>query len=317
MTQYVSKTVSWSTNPLRAPPLLSYSVTQSLSHFVSEVGSLPELPEVETIRCDLEKSVQGKILQAVQLFYNGFVKYPSPDIFISSLAGKKIIGTGRRGKYLFLHLSDNLKLVIHFRMTGRIIYSTVKTVPIKHTHGIFLFKDGGELHFNDVRKFGAMWLVDDTEASLIAGLKSLGPEPLAEEFTVKFLTDICQKSRSKIKSFLLSQKNVAGLGNIYVDEALFRAGLDPHRQTNELAAREIKILWQGIKEVLEEGIKARGTTVSDYVDVQGKTGSFQKSLQVYGRAGQNCFICGSSVQRKKTAGRSSYFCPLCQKSVDS
>ncbi len=278
---------------------------------------MPELPEVETIRSDLEKSVQGKTFQDVELFYSGFIKYPNPNIFISWLTGKKIVGTGRRGKYLFLHLSDNLKLVIHFRMTGRIIYSTVKTIPVKHTHAIFLFKGGGELHFNDVRKFGAMWLLDDTKASLITGLESLGPEPLTEGFTAKFLADLCQKSRSKIKSLLLSQKNVAGLGNIYVDEALFCAGLDPHRQANGLVTEEIQILWQSIRKVLEEGIKARGTTFSDYVDAQGKKGSFQKSLQVYGRAGQKCFTCGSFVQRKKTAGRSSYFCPLCQKSVDS
>ncbi len=274
---------------------------------------LPELPEVETIRRDLEKLIIGKVIKDVKLHYAGFVKYPTPTDFVSRVKDKKVQGIGRRGKYLFIHLSDQYNLIIHLRMTGRIIYSNTKLLPDKHTHGVFQFKEGSELHFHDVRKFGTMWLVNSEEISFVSGLKMLGPEPLEKGFTLEFLTVICKKSRSKIKSLLLSQKAVAGIGNIYADEALFRAGVDPSREGNTLTDREINNLWESVRFVLEEGIKARGTSISDYVDGSGKQGDFQNFLKVYGRKNEPCYVCGKVVLRKKIAGRSSHFCSECQR----
>ncbi len=274
---------------------------------------MPELPEVETIRRDLEVFIQGKVIKDIRLFYDGFIKYPGRDEFVANLTGKEVLGTGRRGKYLFLHLSEDFSLVIHLRMTGRILYYPHGAPVVKHTHGVFLFAGGGELHFHDVRKFGTMWLISPQTLSCIAGLKILGPEPLEAEFSVEGFYRLCQKTRSKIKSVLLSQKAAAGIGNIYADEALFRAGLNPERPADSLNEMEVEKLWAGIRGVLQEGLEARGTSMRDYLDARGSSGSFQDFLRVYGHKGKPCPCCGCTIERKKIAGRSSHYCPACQK----
>jgi formamidopyrimidine-DNA glycosylase len=274
---------------------------------------MPELPEVETIRRDLESIIQGKIIKDVRLYYDGFVKYPGRDAFTANLKGKEVLGTGRRGKYLFLHLSQDMSLVIHLRMTGRILYYPEGTPPLTHTRGVFVFAGGEELHFHDVRKFGTMWLISPATLSCITGLKALGPEPLEAKFSVDFLCRQCQKTRSPIKSLLLSQKAAAGIGNIYADEALFRAGVNPKRPCDTLSKKEVKRLWSGIREVLQEGLDARGTSMRDYLDARGSSGSFQDCLKVYGHKGKPCPRCGCIIEREKIAGRSSHYCPACQR----
>jgi formamidopyrimidine-DNA glycosylase len=274
---------------------------------------MPELPEVETIRRDLENLIQGKAIKDIRLYYDGFIKYPGKDEFVANLTGKKVRATGRRGKYLFLHLSEGFSLVVHLRMTGRILYHPQGAPPDKHTHGVFLFAGGGELHFHDVRKFGTMWLITSETLCCITGLAALGPEPLEEEFSAGGLCQQCQKTRSSIKSLLLSQKAAAGIGNIYADEALFRAGLNPERPADSLNRGEVEKLWAAIREVLQEGLKARGTSMRDYRDATGSSGSFQDFLKVYGHKGKPCPRCGCMIERKKIVGRSSHYCPACQK----
>lgn len=273
---------------------------------------MPELPEVETIRRDLQKLLPGRVIKDVKLYFQGFVKYPSPGEFIARLRGKKILKTGRRGKYLFLYLSGGFRLVVHLRMTGRLLYYPETTPPTSHTRGVFLFSGGDELHFHDVRKFGTMWLVKRETLSRVGGLQGLGPEPLEAEFTPAFLHGRCQKTGRPLKSLLLSQEAAAGIGNIYADEALFKAGLSPDRRADSLNLEEAKKLWAAVRQVLQEGILARGTSRRDYLDAGGRAGSYQECLRVYGRKGQECPHCRCVIERITIAGRSSHFCPACQ-----
>ncbi len=274
---------------------------------------MPELPEVETIRRDLQGLIRGKVIKDVRLMYAGFIRCPSRDEFAANLKDKEVLGTSRRGKYLFLHLAGGLSLIIHLRMTGRLLYYPESTPPDKHTHGVFLFSGGEELHFHDVRKFGTMWLVAPETLSSVGGLEGLGPEPLEDGFTADSLYRRCRETKRAVKSLLLCQKAAAGVGNIYADEALHRAGINPERRADSLTLEEAEKLWAAVRQVLREGINARGTSMSDYLDAGGRPGSYQDHLRVYGHKGQPCPVCRSLIERKKIAGRSSYFCPTCQK----
>lgn len=273
---------------------------------------MPELPEVETIRRDLQKLLPGKVIEDVKLLFPGFVKYPDPGEFVRLCRGKAVLETGRRGKYLFLHLSEGFLLTVHLRMTGRLLYYLKQEPPALHTRGVFSFAGGEELHFHDVRKFGTMWLVEPGGLDRIGGLKALGPEPLKEGFSPAFFQECCRKTTRPIKSLLLSQEAAAGIGNIYADEALFKAGLNPRRRANSLIGEEAEKLRDAIREVLQEGISARGTSRRDYLDAAGRSGSYQDRLKVYGRKGQECPNCRCPIQRVVIAGRSTHFCPACQ-----
>jgi formamidopyrimidine-DNA glycosylase len=273
---------------------------------------VPELPEVETIRRDLQLLLPGKVLRDVHLLFPGFVKYPSPGDFIRLLRGLKVREAGRRGKYLILYLSRGFCLVVHLRMTGRLLYYPGPTPPAAHTRGVFFLSGGEELHFHDVRKFGTMWLVQEEDLHRVGGLAALGPEPLEEGFTPAFLHGCCLKTGRPLKSFLLSQEAAAGVGNIYADEALFLAGLPPQRRADSLSYPEAERLWQALRQALAEGIKSRGTSRRDYLDAAGRAGSYQDRLKVYGRRGEPCPRCGCGIERLRIAGRSSHYCPACQ-----
>ncbi|MHB8158589.1 MAG: DNA-formamidopyrimidine glycosylase, partial [Desulfocucumaceae bacterium] len=184
---------------------------------------MPELPEVETVKRSLEKHITGLTFSEIILIMPKIVKVPAPQSFTENVAGKKIKKIGRRGKYLLIHLSDNNTLVIHFRMTGRLVYSEPGTPPGKHTHAIFKFSNGYELHYSDIRQFGRISLVDTDKLDAAPGLKDLGVEPFSENFTREFLKRELKRRRTKIKPLLLDQTFIAGLGNIYADEALHRA----------------------------------------------------------------------------------------------
>jgi len=274
---------------------------------------MPELPEVETVKKSLEGLITGLIIKDVDLFMPKIVKLPSPQSFTETLAGKTIKKLGRRGKYLLIHLSDKHTLVIHFRMTGRLVYSPPGTSPGKHTHAVFRLSNGHELHFSDMRQFGRMALLETDRLDTLAGLKDLGVEPLSEEFTREFLKKQLKRRRVKIKPLLLDQTFIAGLGNIYADESLHRARINPEKTAVNLTAREIALLYRAIRDVLEEGIANRGTTFRDYVDGMGQTGSNKEALRVYDREDKPCLSCGKPIVRTRLGGRSSYYCPRCQK----
>lgn len=273
---------------------------------------MPELPEVESIKLTLAKNTLGKrIIDAEILWPPAAVSIPGED-FKELIKDKVIEHLDRRGKYLLINLSNGLTMIVHFRMTGRLIYYTEKQPVDKHTHVVF-YLDEGELHYSDIRKFGRIQLVPTRYTSEISSLAKLGPEPLDDSFAFDKLGQRLAKKKTNIKAALLDQTVIAGLGNIYADEALFRAGILPGRNTNSLKVSEIILLYNSICEILNEGINAGGTSFRDYRDADGNRGLFQESLMVYGRGGQNCKACGEILSREKIAGRTTVFCQNCQK----
>lgn len=275
---------------------------------------MPELPEVETIRRSLEPLVRDRVIESVEIHYGGIIKCPEPEIFARLLQNKTIRGIGRRGKYLLFTLSDNYTLIIHLRMTGRLTVAVPGAEPLaKHTHLVFSLSDGRELRFTDQRKFGLVYLVKTGDWSGIKGLCGLGPEPLEEGFTLAGLEEMAKKVKGGLKSFLLNQKRIAGIGNIYADEILFEAGLHPQRRLESLSRDEVGRLYRAIRRKLAEGIEYRGTSFRDYVDGKGEKGGFQEKLQVYDRANEPCVRCGRRLVRIVAAGRGTVFCPHCQR----
>jgi len=299
---------------------------------------MPELPEVETIRRDLAAKIVGRKITSVNILSPKTASHPAA-FFVKALAGRHITKVERRGKLLILALSasrsEYFYLLIHLKMTGQLIYQDKTTkiagghslgrasddsfaasvggkLPNKHTRAIFNLASGGRLFFNDLRKFGYLKLA--TEAELARILKNnYGPEPLSPDFSLPFLTTRLLGKTIKIKAFLLDQKMIAGLGNIYVDESLWAAGVRPNRAAGSLKNAEVKKLRQEINRIIKLAIKHRGTTFSNYVDSRGRHGNFSCFLKVYGRGGEKCPNCGSPVAKIKIAGRGTHYCPSCQK----
>ena len=275
---------------------------------------MPELPEVETVRRSLLPVVLNKPIEAVEVPYERIVQQMEIATFQEQLLGQGFLDLSRRGKYLIFSLERGLELVAHLRMTGKLIYYSDSGIPqAKHTSAIFSFGSQGELRFEDVRKFGTLDLVREGEYTQIKGLDTLGVEPLSQDFTWQFLEDAVKNRSAKIKGFLLDQRHIAGLGNIYVDESLFMAQIHPERTAQSLKRAEIKRLHQAIQEVLTEAILGQGTTLRDYRTGYGREGSFQNRLQIYGKKGEKCPRCGVDLEHKKVAGRTSHYCPACQR----
>jgi formamidopyrimidine-DNA glycosylase len=273
---------------------------------------MPELPEVETIRRTLLALVKGKKIQEVHIFWPKMIQKPVDfEQFCDALIGQTIHDIRRTGKYLKFYFDDYV-LVSHLRMEGRYgLYS--KEDPIeKHTHAIFKFIDQTELRYKDVRKFGTMHLFKLGEEEGAPPLSQLGPEPFSELFTVEYLRETFSKTSRKIKVALLDQTIVAGLGNIYVDEALFRARIHPERLAKDLQLNELKRLHEQIIETLQEAVEKGGSTVRSYINSQGQIGMFQLNLNVYGRNGEPCRECGTSIEKIMVGGRGTHFCPKCQ-----
>ena len=274
---------------------------------------MPELPEVETIRRSLEEKISGLTITSVDIYLEKIVKEPtSVEVFKERVTGKRIEKLDRIGKYLLLHLSDGYVMVIHLRMTGRLLYVAQYEDVTKHTHLIFHVSNSYHLRFVDIRQFGTIYILKEDELKTIKGLAVLGPEPLSDNFTAGFLSEKLHKKAKKIKQVLLEQDVVSGLGNIYADEVLFEAGILPDRKANTLTENEINRLYQSIVEVIKEAICHRGTSFRDYVDGDGEKGDHQNHLKVYQKTNQPCSRCQCHIKKEKIAGRSSHFCPGCQ-----
>ncbi|MGE8206345.1 DNA-formamidopyrimidine glycosylase [Heyndrickxia sp. NPDC080065] len=274
---------------------------------------MPELPEVETIRRTLQELVVGKTIQHVTVYWSKIIKKPiEVEQFNDALAGETITDINRRGKFLIIN-TTTFALVSHLRMEGK--YGLFKSSePFdKHTHVIFHFTDGTELRYRDVRKFGTMHLFLKGEENTNLPLSQLGPEPFSANFTKKYLQEKLKKTERKIKPVLLDQTIVTGLGNIYVDEALFRAKIHPERKANTLSSREITELHREIINTLTEAVEKGGSTIRSYVNSQGQIGMFQLQLFAYGRKGEECKRCGTPIEKIVTGGRGTHFCPKCQK----
>ncbi len=275
---------------------------------------MPELPEVETIRRDLAPLVSGRTIVRVDVDQATLPLLAGPAVDIealrSSLSGRAVSTLDRRGKYLLFRLDDGRTLVAHLRMTGRLVWRCPADPPEPYQRAVLGFDDGHELRWCDLRKFGTWKLVDDDEELAT----KLGPEPMEGEFALAAFRRSLQGRKAAIKSVLLDQKSVAGLGNIYVDEALFRARIRPDTPAGELAEGPIKRLFAAVREVLEQGIQHRGASFRDYVDGQGHTGEQHMHVQVFRRTGKPCYVCTTPIERIIVGQRSTHYCPRCQKS---
>jgi len=267
---------------------------------------MPELPEVETIRRDLAKTILGKKITEVCVNNPRVIREPSPAAFKRSFEGAAIKNILRRGKLLILELSNGKALAIHLRMTGQLVYPG----KVKSSRVAFHFADGRALDFNDQRLFGELRLVDDWKK--LKFVQALGPEPF--DLTSADFKDMLAKKKTKIKPLLMDQGFIAGIGNLYASEILFRAKINPLRPGQSLDPKEKETLYRETKEVLASAIKHGGSSVDDYVRVSGKPGDYVRFHQVYGRQGKPCFICGSPVKKITQGGRGTYFCPKCQPS---
>lgn len=274
---------------------------------------VPELPEVETIARTLRNLVLGKQICSVTISWPKIIKHPEEmEQFADSLCGQTILAIKRRGKFLIFY-TELFALVSHLRMEGKYLLVKADEAIDKHTHVIFHFNDGTELRYRDVRKFGTMHLYRKGEEFDVLPLSQLGPEPLTEQFALGAFYEKLRQKKRHIKSVLLDQTVLAGLGNIYVDEALFKARIHPERAAQSLSKEEVERLHEQIIATLSEAVEKGGSTVRTYVNSQGEMGMFQLEHQVYGRRGQPCKVCGSTLERIVVGGRGTVFCPACQK----
>lgn len=273
---------------------------------------MPELPEVETVRRTLSELIIGKRIKSVTVSLPRIIQRPT-DIkqFELELINQQIVEIGRRGKFLRIVMND-LVLVSHLRMEGRYgLYQSDEPVE-KHTHVIFHFEDGTELRYKDVRQFGTMHLFAPGEEFTVNPLKKLGVEPLDPTFTFDVLKQLATSKQTKIKPFLLNQSYIVGLGNIYVDEALFRAGVHPEQITGKLEDEQLQRLYDAIVSTLNEAVNAGGSSIKSYVNGQGEMGMFQHLLKIYGRKDEPCIHCGAPVIKTVVGGRGTHFCAQCQ-----
>jgi formamidopyrimidine-DNA glycosylase len=270
---------------------------------------MPELPEVETIARGLRPALVGSTITGVTVRWPRTVAFPTVDQFERRIVGRRVVSIGRRGKYVVGGLDEGY-LLIHLKMSGRLQVLSADEPQGKHTHTAFQLDDGRELRFHDVRKFGRVYLVDDAEQ--ITG--SLGPEPLANDFTLDDFRRLLARRTGRLKSLLLNQGFLAGIGNIYADESLFAAGLHPLRKADSLTQGEQARLYGAFRTVLDRAVEGRGTTLDDrgYVDAEGQAGAYQDEIAVYGRRGEPCPVCRTPIERIVLGGRSTHFCPHCQ-----
>lgn len=283
---------------------------------------MPELPEVETVRRGLNNLTLNQKIQGGEVLLPRTLAYP-PEIgaFWYGIKGMAIAEWQRRGKYLYAQLADIDSdrpagwLGVHLRMTGQLLWVTQADPLQKHTRIRWFLEGDRELRFVDTRTFGKVWYCPPEMEleSVITGLQKLGPEPFSDDFSVKYFTQKLDNRRRLIKTLLLDQAVVAGIGNIYADEALFKSGILPDTLAGDLKPKQIKKLHQAIIDVLQTSIDKGGTTFSDFLSLLGVSGNYGDAALVYGRKGLPCKVCGTPIEKIKLGGRSSHYCPNCQK----
>jgi formamidopyrimidine-DNA glycosylase len=280
---------------------------------------MPEMPEVETYVRELEPLLAGRQILTAEVRWPRTIAGPSPEEFVVRIAGQRFSTFGRRAKYMLLGLAhgDTLgdTLIVHLRMTGHLYVKDAAEAPDAHTHVLLDLDDGRRLHYQDPRKFGRMWLTAQPETVL----RKLGPEPLSDAFSGEELAGKLAGRKAAIKALLLDQALAAGVGNIYADEALFRAGLHPLRPGGSLTPGEVERLRLAVAAVLTAGIAAAGSSLGgsslqNYSRPGGQTGNFQEEHRVFRRTGQPCLTCGAPIERIVVGQRSTHFCPNCQPS---
>lgn len=281
---------------------------------------MPELPEVETIIRNLNTNLRGQELLSIDFRRTDIIAEKLNPVPAESIIGRSIIKVFRHGKYLLFQFTNNLLMIVHLRMTGKLLYLPLLNqeekefyLNHKHTHVIFNFSEG-QLLFNDVRRFGKIYFSRIDNSINLENLLNSGPDALSDNFSKDYLYERAQRSPKKaIKTFLLDQKIVAGIGNIYADECLFLAGIKPNRAAATLSKEEVSALHDKIIAVLKDSILSGGTTFSDYRTADNHKGNFQNKLFVYGRSGEKCRNCFNNLEAVKIAGRTTVYCPNCQK----
>lgn len=272
---------------------------------------MPELPEVETIVRDLRLKIIGQQIERIAVNLPKMVRGNQGD-FASRLRGLFIKWVRRRGKNIIVDLTGDLSLLIHLKMTGQLFYVSIDSPLLKHTHFIFDFVDNDhQLRYSDKRQFGHMHPVDSPQLEQLPELAKLGPDPL--EITLEEFAEVVRRRRRKIKPLLLDQTVLAGLGNIYTDEALHRAGIHPEQLSSTLSGYEVEALYRAIQGVLRKAIEHAGSSVDNYLRIDARPGDYQRLHQVYRCQGKPCSRCDHPIVRKKMGGRGTYFCPHCQK----
>jgi formamidopyrimidine-DNA glycosylase len=287
---------------------------------------MPELPEVETVCRQLEPELEGRRIERLEVLDERWSRPVAPANLSAAVSGRTIEGLERRGKYLLLRLDRAQTLVMHLRMTGNLIlvegeamidpsegrrlYEGERSTSERHLRARFVLDDGREVWFTDPRRFGEAFLIDDAE--LERRFERLGPEPLSEEFTPEALGEMATGRTAPLKSFLLDQSRVAGVGNIYADEALFRARLHPLSPAGSMKPEHLEALRDAIVAALEAGIDGGGASIDDYRDGRGERGTMQDEFLVHTREGEPCPSCGGPIARIVVSGRSTYYCPSCQ-----
>lgn len=283
---------------------------------------MPELPEVETVRRGLNHVTTHHTIEQVEVLYPRTIGAPNPEEFIAGLEGQTITTWNRRGKYLIAQLvqtntasNEISHLGVHLRMTGQLLWVFPEDPLQKHTRVRLLMSQQAELRFVDQRTFGQMWWIapEYSVESVMTGLQKLGPEPFSEEFSLAYFQAALKNRKRPIKTALLDQSIVAGVGNIYADEALFMSGIRPTTLCEKLTRPNINKLHQAIQEVLQNSIDAGGTTFSNFTGVMGVNGNYGGQAWVYGRKQKPCKICDAEIEQIKLAGRSAHFCPQCQR----
>jgi len=268
---------------------------------------MPELPEVETIKRSLQANKGARIIKT-EIIRPDIIRLR--DYEPEFIQGLVIMDFKRRGKYLLIELAENYKIAVHMGMSGRLYMMEIeKEIMEKHVHFVLYLDNGKKLIFQDTRRFGGIWLLRDLDGFFA----KMGKEPLNQDFSAPYLLSVIKNRRIAIKSLILNQNLISGIGNIYADEALFLARIRPDREAGSLSEEEALRLSRSIKKVLRAGIKNRGTTFRDYRDGNNEKGGFQEHLQVYGKTGEKCPLCGNLIIRKRIGGRSSHYCEFCQK----
>lgn len=278
---------------------------------------MPELPEVETVVRELQRRLPGRRFTGAQVFWERTIANMTPEAFVEQIVGRSIESIDRRAKYVIIRLDDGLRLVVHLRMSGRLLVEPASEPLNPYTRVALDLDNGTRLVFNDTRKFGRIWLVNQAELDQL--FARLGPEPLVEEFTPEQFSSMVRSKKGALKPLLLNQNFLAGLGNIYVDEALWLAQLHPLRLAGSLDEEEIARLYSAIRDVLNLGIENRGTTFAMFMNPAGEPGQNQETLKVYGRAGRGkkqpaelCERCGTPIEKITVGQRGTHFCPVCQ-----
>ena len=275
---------------------------------------MPELPEVETIRSRLAPRLEGRRLERVEIVDPRLTRPEPPEAIAQALEGERIATVGRRGKYLVFAFESGRHLLVHLRMTGNVEHPAQGGLAAdRYRRAVVRLDDGSDVAYRDVRRFGTWALLEPGELDDYFAARRLGGEPLERGFTNRTLTQSLAGRRAPIKAALLDQRSAAGIGNIYADEALWRAKIHPLRPAGSLDAEEIARLRKAIRAALQRGIARQGATLRDFRDPEGRRGRMQREFKVYGRAGEPCARCGTPIEKTRAGGRGTWYCPQCQR----